>query len=284
MQIIDFRCRPPSDYFLSYFDKPRVTWHGKRTGVKEVSPAFMTGSMELFWKEMDEAGVTVAVVLGRNSPAVFMGKQFNEARIPNEHLKELQEGHSDRIIGFAGIDVSGKSHDPVAETKRCIQELRLKGIFIEPGRSLDTSPADPRLWPIYETCLDLDIPVNIMSGPYAGRDINSTHPLYFDQVATRYPDLRIVVGHGAWPWVDEMIGVAFKHVNLFVSPDMYLFTPGASRYVEAANSVLKSQMLFASCYPLRPLKQTVEECKHLGLTDDALEHFMYKNAASLLRM
>src|SRR5690606_3595739 len=77
--VIDMRCRPPLPEFREYFDIPRITWHGARTGAKQVSRAFVEGSMELFFEEMEEAGINVAVVQGRNSPAVFMGKQFNAA-------------------------------------------------------------------------------------------------------------------------------------------------------------------------------------------------------------
>lgn len=102
--IIDMRCRPPLEEFRQYFDIPRITWHGKRTGAKEVSKAFIEGSMELFFKEMEQAGIDKAVVLGRNSPGVSMGRKFNPAFILNERLAELQDKHPNRFIGIAGID------------------------------------------------------------------------------------------------------------------------------------------------------------------------------------
>ena len=63
--IIDVRCRPPLREFREYFDIPRLTWHGRRTGAREVSRAFAEGSMELFFEEMKTAGIDVAVVQGR---------------------------------------------------------------------------------------------------------------------------------------------------------------------------------------------------------------------------
>ena len=32
-----------------------------------------------------------------------------------------------------------------------------------------------------------------------------------------------------------MVGVAFRRENVFVSPDMYMFSPGGKLYIEAAN-------------------------------------------------
>jgi len=280
--IVDIRCRPPTEHYATYFDPERVTWHAQRYGATQMPPAYLERSMDLFWQEMDDAKIDVGVVLGRNSPAVFMGKQFNEAFIPNEHVAELQDGSGGRLIGFAGIDVSNQAHDAVAETHRSITELRLRGVFIEPGRVFGTDASDERIWPTCEACLELDVPVNVMTGPYAGADIGNTHPIGIDRLATRFPDLKIIAGHGAWPWIDEMLGVAYKHPNVFVSPDMYLFTLGTARYVEAINGALREQMLFASAYPLRPLREAVDACTELPLEANSRDSFMGENAARLL--
>jgi predicted TIM-barrel fold metal-dependent hydrolase len=280
--IIDMRCRPPLDVYRQYFDIPRITWHGRRTGARQVSEAFVRGSMEMFLEEMAEAGIGIAVVQGRNSPEVFMGRKFNAAFIPNETVAELQAGYGGRFVGVAGIDVSNTAHDAVAETRRCIRELGLKGIFVEPGRALQTTPDDTRLFPVYEACLELGVSVNIMGGPYAGPDIAVSDPLYIDRLATRYPELKIICGHGCYPFVQQILGVAFKHPNVYVSPDMYVFAPGGGAYIEAASSTLADQMVFASAYPLRPLVQTVEDTRKLPLAPETAERYFAGNARKAL--
>lgn len=282
--IIDARCRPPLDEFRQYFDIPRITWHGARTGAKSVSRAFVEGSMELYFAEMDEAGIDLAVVQGRNSPEVFMGKKFNAAFIRNERIAELQDKYPRRFIGLAGIDPSNTAHDAVKETERCIRSLGLKGIFVEPGRALQSHPDDLRMYPIYEKCIELDVPVNLMSGPYAGPDISVSSPLYVDRIATRYPELRILLGHGGYPYVQEVLGVAFKHTNVYVSPDMYMFAPGGKAYVEAANTTLKEQIVYGSAYPLRPLVQTIADNRKLGFEADVLEHYFHHNAKRIFKL
>lgn len=280
--IIDMRLRPPLPEYRQYFDLPRITWHGRRTGAREVSRAFREGSMELFFEEMDEAGVAIAVMQGRNSPAVFMGKQFNEAFIPNERVAEIQAKWPKRIVGVAGIDVSNTAHDAVKETDRAIRSLGLKGIFIEPGRALQSTPDDERIFPVYEKCIELGVHVNVMSGPYAGADIDTSNPLYVDRLCTRYPELKIVLGHGGYPYVQETLGVAFKHANLHVSPDMYVFAPGGGAYIEAANGALREQIVYGSAYPLRPIVQTVEDTLSLPLTPEAREAYLTGNSRRIL--
>lgn len=282
--LIDMRCRPPLPEFREYFDIPRISWHGARTGAKEVSRAFVEGSMDLFFEEMDEAGIEIAVVQGRNSPAVFMGKQFNEAFIPNERLAEIQDKYSGRFVCFAGIDVSNTAHNAVEETARSVKSLGLKGIFIEPGRQIQSTPDDERIFPVYEKCIELDIPVNLMSGPYAGADIGVSDPLYVDRLCTRYPELKVILGHGGYPFVQQILGVAFKHTNLFVSPDMYVFAPGGEAYIDAANGALKDQLIYGSAYPLRPVVQTVQDTKALNMNPESERAYMETNARRILKL
>jgi uncharacterized protein len=280
--IIDMRCRPPLEEFRKYFDIPRITWHGRRTGARSVSRAFVEGSMDLFFEEMHEAGIDMAVVQGRNSPEVFMGTKFNAAFIRNERIAELQDKYPARFIGLAGIDPSNTVHNAVSETERCVRTLGLKGIFLEPGRALGVGPDDERLFPIYEKCLELRVPVSIMSGPYAGRDIDASNPLYIDRLATRYPELKIICGHGCYPYVQQIIGVAFKHTNVYISPDMYIFAPGGHAYVEAANSTLREQIIFGSAYPLRPLVQTVDDSRKLAFSSEMLPDYFEGNSRRVL--
>ncbi len=280
--IIDMRCRPPIEEFRRYFDVPRIAWHGARTGAATVSRAFVEGSMELFFEEMAQAGITLGVVQGRNSPERFMGTKFNEAFIANERIAELQDTYRGRLIGFGGIDVSNSAHDAVRETERCLTTLGLKGVFVEPGRALGAMPDDPRLDGIYEKCIEHGAPVSIMSGPYAGPDIASSDPVYIDRVATRFPKLKIVCGHGCYPYIQQIIGVAYKHTNVFVSPDMYMFAPGGRQYVEAANTSLREQTIFGSAYPLWPMPQAVADSRTMGFAEHALQDYFYGNAARVL--
>jgi hypothetical protein len=227
---------------------------------------------------MKTAGVDIAVVQGRNSPEVFMGRKFNAAFIKNERIAELQDKYRGRIIGLAGIDPTNTIHNAVQETERCIRSLGLKGIFLEPGRALGVGPDDQRLFPIYEKCLELKVPVSVMSGPYAGPDIGVSDPLYIDRLATRYPELKIILGHGCYPFIQQILGVAFKHPNVYVSPDMYMFAPGGRAYVEAANSTLREQIVYGSAYPLRPVIQTVEDTRKLPFESAALEDYFAGNS------
>jgi hypothetical protein len=42
-------------------------------------------------------------------------------------------------------------------------------------------------------------------------------PLYLDYVAVDFPDLRLVGSTPGWPWVAELMGVAWRHPNIYVA-------------------------------------------------------------------
>ncbi len=79
-------------------------------------------------------------------------------------------------------------------------------------------PTDKRLYPVYAKCQELGIPVTFHSSINftIDRTIDFSRPIYLDQVACDFPDLKIVANHGGWPWVTEMVAVAWKHKNVYI--------------------------------------------------------------------
>jgi len=284
MYIVDFRCRPPTPEFNAYFQKDFVSSLQARSGA-QASSAFMNDSVDEFISEMDEAGISVGVAMGRNSPAIDMGTlKFPAGILANDHIVSLQNKYRNRIVGFAGIDVSNILHDAISEIDEYVGREGLKGIFIEPCRAINAAADDERLNRIYERCIYHDCPVAIMSGPLAGPDIGFADPIDIDRVATRFPALKIIIVHGAWPEVLKAVAVSMKHRNVYVSPDSFQFRPGTQPYVEAANSFMADQYLFGTAYPLRNLKATVDEFIQLPFSPESLEKAIGLNAKRLLNL
>lgn len=280
--IIDFRARPPSSVYCEIFDVAELERFTAKVGAPGVSKAFAARSMEGFFDEMKRAGIDRVVALGQNRPEVRVGDTvLPESVVPNEHVHALQTRHPEAIVGVAGIDVTGSIHDPLSEIYEYVAEKGLRGIFIEPQRSR-LRPDDPSLFPIYERCRALDVPVTIMTGPFSGPDPELGRPEAIGAVAMRYPDLPIVAAHGAWPHVLEMIAIAFRHENVHVCPDVYHFMPGSDAFIEAANGFMTDQLLFASAYPARDLQRTVEDFGRLGLEEGPLAKALGGNARRLL--
>jgi hypothetical protein len=186
------------------------------------------------------------------------------------------------LIGIASVDP--QKQNAIPELERAIKQLGFAGINIEPGFGNPTLKVDdPLIFPIYEACDQLGIPVFLMSGPTTP-DLEYANPAAVGRVARAFPNLSIVCYHGFYPYVSEMIGVAFRYQNVYVVPDMYIFLPGGSLYVEAANGFMRDQLLFGSSYPFRAMGQTVDDFMALGFTEAVLESVLFQNAKCLLQL
>lgn len=250
-------------------------WLNRRVGSKDDSHFVASHSLEGFVGEVQAAGITRAVVVGRDTPALW---------IPNDTIAQLTADHPE-LVGIASVDPQAQgARGAVAEVERAVNGLGLKAVNVEPGFGAPPLKADdPLLSPVYDACRHLDVPVFVMSGPTTP-DPDFNDPAAIGRVALNFPGLRIVCHHGFWPRVAEIVGVAFRHENVFLVPDMYLFLPGSRLYVEAVNGFMRDQLLFGSSYPFRPMKQTVDDVLSLGLRDEVLEAVLFGNAERVLKL
>lgn len=279
-KIIDLRSRPAllHDFYgatpgTAAYDTAR--WLNRRTGSKDDEHFKRSHTLEGYLDEVREAGITRAVVVGRETPSLS---------ISNDRIREITAPHPE-LIGIASVDAQARDADAtVAEIERAVKTLGLSGINIEPGfGDPPLQPDNPLFFPIYETCAQLGVPVFLMSGPTTP-SLYFTDPAPVGRVAAAFPQLSIVCYHGFYPYANEMIGVAFRHENVFVVPDMYIFLPGGSLYIEAANGFMADQLLFGTSYPFRAMRQTVEDFQQLGLRDASLDRVLYGNAVRLLKL
>jgi len=279
-KVIDMRSRPA--FLHDFYGKTRgtpefgvVKWLNGRVGSK--NPEHFTASRDLqaFVKEIKDTRIAASVVVGRDTPAI---------RHSNDEIAEMVRGHKE-LVGVGSIDphrwgVKGA----VDEVERAVRLLGLRAINVEPGFGAPPRPADdPLLFPIYDVCDQLGVPVTIMSGPTAP-SLDMVRPSAVGHVAKAFPNLSIVCYHGFYPFVDEIIGVAFRWENVYVVPDMYLFAPGGKAYVEAANGCMQHQILFGSSYPFRPMAQSIGDYRIAGFKDGVIDDVMYGNAKRVLQL
>lgn len=276
--VIDFRLRPPAGGFLQtlmYSAGERRDGFTRTVGF-EPSPAAQQQSLPMLLQEMDDAGVDRGVVVGRLAGTL--------GSVSNDDVAGLVAAHAPRFIGAASID-------PTSRTGACntiTQAVKdgFRAINIEPGSyPVPMYADDRRLYPIYAHCEDLGVPVILMVGGTAGPDLSYSDPIRTDRVLADFPKLPVVVAHGGWPWVNEILHVAFRRPNLYLSPDMYFSRmPGWEEYVKAADGFLAERMLYASSFPFCPVKDYKTWFETLPIRPHNLELVMGGNAQRLLKL
>lgn len=279
MPIIDMRNRPTflHKFFGAEPETPEyevVRWLNRRVGAKDVDHFTRARGVEGYVSEMDEAGISVAVMVARSVPGV---------RVANEDLAAVAAKAGDRLVAIASVDPIELGRErAIEEATHAVKNLGMKGINIDAGFYATPLRADDyRLMPLYELCESLGVPAFVMSGPTTP-DLRLNDPFAVDNIAKAFPKLPIICCHGFYPNVREMVTVAFRNENVYVSPDMYTFSPGGSLYVEAANGFMQDQFLFGSSYPFRPMRQGVEDFRMLALSQEAYEKASFVTASRLL--
>ena len=272
----DLRVRPPLPSFVDqvifepFSTDPPTSALRLYRGAEEAASA-MRRSLPIFLDEMDRAGITNAVVMGRAAPARFGSSD-------NEELAAFCDGHGGRFVAFAGVN----PFDPASVVGEC-RDRGFVGIALDTGL-FALHHDDSRLFPIYERAADEGMIVALTSSQLVGPDLSYSHPDRIRSVALALPELPIVVVHACWPWVTFACALAYQCPNIYLLPDCYLCVgaPGADEYVRAANGALKDQLLHGSSYPIRPLTAAVRELHAAGLTEEATRAATWDTPSKLL--
>jgi len=280
-KIIDVRFRPPLGTFLNmtmFKDKGRTLVMTKAMGM-EMPPSVQKDSMELLIEEMERVGNYRCCVSGSKR-----GIDPAWGWIENDEVFQMINRYPDRFIGVGAIDVTIEE-SALEDVDRCIRNYGFKAIVLEPGTHKEPMYADDRrLYPIYAKCEELGVPIFILAGGNAGPDMSYSDPIHVEHVAVDMPKLKLVVLHGGWPWVTQILHIAFRRPNIYLSADMYITLPGGAHYIEAINGYLSDRFLYATSYPFGPVEGYYEKFIRLGIKEEYIEKVLHRNAEKLLRL
>ena len=78
---------------------------------------------------------------------------------------------------------------------------------------------DKQLWPFYEKACELDVALTVHTGMsyVCPQPSKYSLPSLLDDVCLDFPDLKIIAYHMGWPYHEELMGLAGKHRNLYLS-------------------------------------------------------------------
>jgi len=206
----------------------------------------------------------------------------------------LDDGLEAILIGGANkeVDVLRKQH----------LEGRLQAIAEMSPFYAGILADDPSQMPYFGLAQELDIPVGIHilpGGPNYGfhlmpemlgdmRTYNA-NPLQLEEVLVKYPQLRLYIMHGGWPYVDDVKALMYAHPNVYVDIAVLNWILPQKEF----NSYLKSlinagfgdRIMFGSDQMVWPqvISVGIESVNNADfLTLDQKEDIFYDNAAKFL--
>lgn len=270
MSVIDFRVRPLYKSYEEGFADGMIKKFFDAFGYK-LTDSVKDRTMDSLIKELDEAEVVKSVIPGRAVPG-----------FGNEQLFELAEQYPDRFIVYPFLDVTDVDK-ALKDIDTYIINGKGQGASIEPGLGNDFKFDDERLFPIYEKLEKNNIPVLVTISGWVFKVFDPTLPSQVDAVLNQFPNLKFIAAHAVWPFLKEIVAVAFKHPNLYLTADFEgTRGVGARDLRDGALHMVKNQVIFASSFPLGPIAQGVQSVKDWELPADIEKKVLYDNAAKLL--
>lgn len=280
--IIDFRVRPP----FPGFEKIGIL--GEKKGYELFPWDFPTTepvlsakafSEERFFAEMQEAGISKGVVMPRAAGGPAGG-------VSNEEVVAGTRRYPDRLIPFGAVDPGGDIRNAAQAIEHAVLNLGCRGIVIEPACALPPLRANAaRLYPLYDRCAELGVPVVLTMSMKQGPSIALCNPADVQEAARDFPSLNFVIAHAAYPFVLEAAAVACVTPNVWLLPDVYMNIPevAASKlYAETVHLLHGRRMLYGSAYPLRGMVQSLKALESYQFPPDYYKLLICQNALELL--
>jgi predicted TIM-barrel fold metal-dependent hydrolase len=225
---------------------------------------------------MDEAGVDKVLLSAWCRPGTWL--------TTNNEIAKFVEAFPERFVGVATVDLA-LPVKAVKELDRAVRDLGFRALRIVPWL-WKLPPNDKLYYPLYVKCVELGIPFLTQvghTGPLMPSETGRPVP-YLDEVALTFPELTIVGGHIGHPWTDEMVGLAWKHDNVYIDTSAYLPRYYPPALIQFMNSYGKHKVMFATNFPQLRFNRCVEEAQKLQLKEECLDHFFVENAKRVFKL
>lgn len=229
---------------------------------------FRDETPESLLAQMDELGIEKVVVTMR-------------AHEPDERILAFPDAAPERIVLSISCDPRLGM-----KTLRALQSLheahpvvlaRVVPFFF------NLPPDDRVYYPLYAKCCELDLPISVNTGiPGPPAPGMCQYPMHLDEVCLFFPELTIIMAHGADPWWREAIRLMIKYRNLYLMTSAYSPKYFPPELIQFMNTRGKDKIMFASDHPVLTMERTVNEARALELREGVVEKFLYDNAQRVL--
>ena len=221
--------------------------------------------------EMDRYGIEVGLVSLSGTP---------------EATERALTEHPDRFVASWTIDPN-RGMNGVRDLVRAYEQWGVRAVSIFPHGVSPQVPIDAaQMYPIYAKCVELGVPVFMTVGVAGPRVPSMCQKVeLLDQVMYDFPELVVVMRHGAEPWVDLAVKLMIKWPNLHYSTSAFSprFYPKA--VIDYANSRGAERILYGGYFPMGlTLERIVTELPDVPFKGDVWPKFLTGNARRVLRL
>ena len=205
--------------------------------------------------------------------------------VGEESAKKALDLFPDRFVASGAVSDPNDVMGSVAAIRREYEEYGIRATSVFPSGTFPQVPIDdPKMYPIYATCVELGIPIFVCAGvpgpriPFSPQEVSRIDIVMFD-----FPDLVFVTRHGCEPWEDLAVKLMLKWPNLYYSTSAFAPKYYPKAIVDYANSRGADKVLYAGYFPMGlSLERIFRELPNVPFKDEVWPKFLYGNAARIL--
>lgn len=197
---------------------------------------------------------------------------------------ELVRDHADRFVFQAAVDPN-KGMAEIRRLRGLQAEYGLKGLSYFPSGSFPQVPINGKeMYPLYALACELDLPFFINVGVPGPRIPMATQRVEFlDEICWFFPDLKVVMRHGAEPWEALAVKLMLKYPNLYYSTSAFAPRHYPKAIIDFANTRGADKIIYAGYFPAGlSLDRIFSELANVPFKDEVWPKFLAGNAAKVL--
>lgn len=280
--MIDVRMRLPYE-FRSITAEEMKAFYGRYDDLFDITQMLEIKGEHLL-EEIDRNNISHAVVHAEYE----FGENPSEL---NMALAQFIQEHPEKLSGFGTVDLTALQPRKLMEEVEKIKSYGFKGINLQPI-FFKVNPLDRNLYPLYALAEKFGLIVSFHTGVHYSlkSSMIENNPLFIDQIAVDFPNLKIMACHAGWPWVGEMVAIARRHANVYLEfgglDPKYIGVQGSGwdPLFNLMDNLLQNQILLGTDWPVMTLSKVLDSWHTLGLKESTLEKLLSENAKNLLQI
>jgi len=218
-------------------------------------------------------GIKKAVILPEISP-------ITTGVVPNEYVLNFCRGKN-IYLPFCTINPS--LENKLGQKIKEYIKKGARGIKLYPSYN-HFYPNDKNLYPVYELAQHHRLPILVHTGSsiFKGSKIKYANPVHLDDVASDFPDCKILMAHGGRGlWYKDAFFLSRLHPNLYLEisglppKNLLKYFPELEKNID--------KIVYGSDWPgVKSLGLNIDAIKKLPLAGVSIQKILYKNAAGIL--
>ncbi len=204
----------------------------------------------------------------------------------NEVSKEALARYPDRFFGSLSVDPN-RGMDEVRKIVRLHKKFNLKAVTGFPSGTCPQAPINDKKWyPIYAKLVELDLPFCVCVGvPGPRLPLECQKVELLDEVCWFFPELKVVMRHGAEPWTAMACKLMLKYPNLYYSTSAFAPSHYPEDIVQFANKRGADKIMYAGYFPMGlSLERIFRELQEVPFKEHVWPKFLWENAARVFKL